>query len=283
MSNHSNTLIIFGSEDPESVAARKVAFAAGYATATAITADGKKVHAGNAYQASGFTLDTGTIEGVTEVIIFECAPAAAGTLPVIARCDHHNPGDPGWGKGVKQYWEASSIGQLCTLLGVEPTDELRMIAAGDHSPAGAYLGQCPEVDPEAFAAFRIAGKAAFYATNPKTADKADVEKIRAAIAAAKRRLASAPMVNGVADLRDAGMIDELPEAALSSGIAYMAAIPDTDRDRNLTGNTKIVLGGHTTHECVQTFMAWGNTLSNRVGDAYGNPDRGYAGVVVKPE
>jgi hypothetical protein len=79
------------------------------------------------------------------------------------------------------------------------------------------------------------------------------------------------------------MIEELPEAALSSGMAYMASLPDTDRDRNPTGNTKIVLGGHTTPETVKAFMAWGNSLPNRVGDSYGNPARGFAGVVVKPE
>ena len=77
------------------------------------------------------------------------------------------------------------------------------------------------------------------------------------------------------------MIDELPEAALSIGEAYMASLPDTDRDRNPTGNTKIVLGGHTTPETVERFMEWANSLSGHIGDAYGNPIRGFAGVVVK--
>jgi hypothetical protein len=43
-----------------------------------------------------------------------------------------------------------------------------------------------------------------------------------------------------------------------------------------------VLGGHTTPEQVRRFMEWGNSLDNKVGSAYGNPDRGYAGVVVRP-
>lgn len=89
------------------------------------------------------------------------------------------------------------------------------------------------------------------------------------------------MVDGVRDLRGAGKIEELPEAALSIGEAYMASLPDTDRDRNLTGNTKIVLGGHTTPEAVTRFMEWGNSLPNKVGNAYGNPTRGFAGVIVK--
>lgn len=278
------TVIIFGGEDVESAAARVVARNQGYTTATAVTADGKKVHNGNAYQATSCLVDeeSGT-NGVTQAIIFECSPAAAGELPVIARCDHHNPGDPGWDMGASQYWEASSLGQLCTLLGVEPTPELRLVAAGDHCPAGAYLGQCPGVDSAEFAEFRLAGKVAFYATNPRTADKADAGKIRAAMEAAKVVLEAAPVVNGVRDLRTAGEVDELPEAALSTGMAYMASLPDTDRERKPTGNTKIVIGGHTTPEDVRAFMVWAATLTNRVGEPYGNPDRGFAGVIVKPE
>jgi hypothetical protein len=67
------------------------------------------------------------------------------------------------------------------------------------------------------------------------------------------------------------------------GLAYMASLPDTDRDRQPTGNTKIVLGGHTTPEEVNKFMEWANSLPNKVRNAYRNPIRGFAGVVVKPE
>jgi len=275
------TLVIFGGPDAEEAAARRVARDAGCSLATA-TAGGVRVSAGTAYKADGFNLDEGDLDEVAEAIIFECAPAATESLPVVARCDHHNPGDPGWNKGASQYWEASSLGQLCTYLGVEPTDELRLVAAGDHCPADAYAGRCPGIDPATFGEFRIAGKVAFYATNPRTAEKSDAKKIRMAIADAGEKLAVAPLTkSGVRDLRDAGFIDELPEAALASGAAYMAAIPDTDRDRQPTGNTKIVLGGHTTPEIVERFMAWANTLPNRIGDAYGNPVRGFAGVVVK--
>ncbi|NTW29788.1 MAG: hypothetical protein HGA33_00745 [Candidatus Moranbacteria bacterium] len=278
-----NILVIFGGQDPEEQAARTIARVAGCVLATAVTADGKKVHAGNAYQATGYAVDEGgDLAGVTGVVIFECAPAVAGELPVVARCDHHNPGDAGYGLPAAEYWQASSLGQLCVVIGTEPTDDLRMVAAGDHCPADAYAGRCPGVDPAAFAAARISGKVAFYATNPRTADKAAPEKIQAAIEAAKVRLLAAPIVDGVRDLRDAGEVDELPEAALASGLAYMAAIPDVDRDRQPTGNTKIVLGGHTTPETVERFLGWAKTLANRVGEPYGNPVRGFAGVVVKP-
>lgn len=280
MSKIESAIIIFGGQDIEEAAARAVAKNAGYVLATA-TVGGKPVHAGNAYRADGFTVDEGDLSDVIkQVIIFECASAAAGDLEVVATCDHHNLGDPGWGKGAEEYWEASSLGQLCALLGAERTHERELVAAGDHCPADAYAGRCESINPAEFLDFRVTGKVAFCAANPRLPNKS-AEEIRADMESAKKKLAEATVVDGVRDLRSAGKIDELPEAALSIGEAYMASLPDTDRDRVPTGNTKIVLGGHTTPGTVTRFMEWGNSLENRVGDAYGNPIRGFAGVVVK--
>jgi|AntAceMinimDraft_6_1070360.scaffolds.fasta_scaffold09979_1 hypothetical protein len=272
-------LVIFGGQDLEESTARSIA--AGCSTATA-TQDGKKVSAFNAYRADGYVLESGKVSSETRVIIFECSPAAAGDLKVVAHCDHHNPGDHGYTMGPEKFWEASSLGQLSNILGVNATPELEMVAAGDHCPADAYAGRCAGIDPAEFLDFRIASKVAFYATNPSTANRADVEKIQTAIKVAKVKLAEANLVNGVCDLRDAGIIPELPEAALCSGKAYMAGIRDTDRQKIPTGNLKFVLGGHTTPETVIRFMEWGNSLPNKVANAYGNPTRGFAGVVVKP-
>lgn len=277
-----NLLVIFGGADFEEAAARKVAREAGLVIATATMADGKKVHAGNAYQATAFIVDEGDLEGVTGVIIFECTPAVAGDLPVVLRADHHNPGDAGYGIGPEDFFNASSLGQLMNFLSVEPVNEQLLIAAGDHCPAAAYAGKCPGVDPVQFAEFRIEQKVAFNATDPKSAHKRTPDALRAVIEQAKAKLLAVPEVDGVHDLRNEGMVDELPEAALSLGLAYMSQIPDTDRDRNPTGNLKIVLGGHTTPEAVVKFMEWANGLPNKVGNAYGNPTRGFAGVVVTP-
>ena len=103
------------------------------------------------------------------------------------------------------------------------------------------------------------------------------------MATAAERLRAAPQVNGIADLRGVGLVEELPEAALSTGLAYMASLPDTGRDGAPTGNLKVVLGGHTTPEQVQSFMDWANGLDRKVGPAYGNPLRGFAGVVLRAE
>ncbi len=325
-------MIIFGGKDDEESMARHIARSVGCVLATA-TVNGKPVHAGNAYYADGFRIDEGSLDSVERVVIFECSPAAAGDLEVIAQCDHHNPGDPGYGLGPKEFMSASSIGQLLEILtlkyggkmwekigwtpcisrfygrdkgaycrflegdwivGYDLQDpllwdsaftwvipkEIVLTAADDNCPADAYAGRCPGVQPEEFLAYRIKMIERFYTNHPKLPNKSK-EEIFASIQEAKKKLLAAPLVDGVRDLREFGLIDELPDAALSIGEAYMASLPETDRGNNPTGNIKIVLGGHTTPEAVERFMRWGNSLPNRVGDAYGNPIRGFAGVIVE--
>ena len=69
--------------------------------------------------------------------------------------DHHQRGDFGYSMSPKQYWEASSLGQICGRLGVERTKRLNYIAAADHCLLAAYHEQCPGVDREGFLAFRM--------------------------------------------------------------------------------------------------------------------------------
>ena len=69
--------------------------------------------------------------------------------------DHHQEGDAGYDMPPKQYWEASSIGQICNRLGVERNKRLNYIAAADHCLLSAYHEQCPYVDREGFLAFRM--------------------------------------------------------------------------------------------------------------------------------
>jgi len=277
-----NLMVIFGGADAESAEARLVALAAGCRVGIATMA-GKPVSGGTAYKADGFQLeDESMTEEITEVVIFECNPACAGLHKMVARCDHHIPGDLGFGLGPDQFFEASSLGQLMKFLGVEPSDRQKLVAASDHCPAHAYQGLCPGISPEVFREHRLTEKVEFYSSHPKLAHKANRETLEVVIAQAVAKLQSAEMVDGVRDLRSAGLIEELPEAALQSGEAYMVSLPDTDREGVKTGYTKIVLGGHTTPKKVLGFMTWAATLPNRVGEPYGNPTRGLAGVMVKP-
>ena len=69
--------------------------------------------------------------------------------------DHHYEGDPGYGMPPDKYWEASSIGQVYQLIGLEPTEEAKMIAAGDHCLYAAYHGMCPGIRKDDFIEFRM--------------------------------------------------------------------------------------------------------------------------------
>lgn len=64
--------------------------------------------------------------------------------------DHHGD-DPRASYPPERFWEASSLGQVCILLGVEPTDKLLALAAADHCLAAAWAGRCPGVTQETLA------------------------------------------------------------------------------------------------------------------------------------
>lgn len=298
-------VVIFGGSDHEEQAARKIATKEGCLIATA-TVDGIKCHAGNTYKANGYTLDENSVSSAnyfqakeigqpmfgmpTQAIIFECNVAAAGDLEVIAQCDHHNPGDYGYGLAPDRFWEASSIGQLCALLDVPATEYLLMVAAGDHCPTAAYKGLCPEIDVEKFKNFRIDGISTtvecpgFDPINAEPSayglynNRDEVEK-QIEFATKLIHLAPESQFGGVKDLRQYGKVDQLPEAALISGLSYMSQLPETDRDGNPTGNVKVTLGGDNSPETVSNVMAWLNSLPSGESPAYGVPARGFAGRV----
>lgn len=284
-------LVIFGGTDHEEQTARKVCESVGVVTATA-TVNGVKCHAGNAYQADGHVFDGEwhekgvgmPLESFEEVVAFECK-ASHHTL----RCDHHRPGDYGYGMGPEKFWEASSIGQLCDVLGVEPTPDLLMVAAGDHCPAAAYKGLCPRIEVDAFKAFRLKQMEVITECPGYDIDgnlgatglHSNLQEIEKAIDFATALLSVAPasQFEGVKDLRQYGNVDQLPEAALIAGLAYLSQIPDTDREGNPTGKVKVNLGGDNSPETVASVMEWLNTLPSGDAPAYGVPSRGFAGRV----
>ena len=113
--------------------------------------------------------------------LVECGRTAP---PGTVRVDHHNPGDPGYGIGPAGYWAASSIGQVCAILGITVVwhdgggafrhaidaiedggalaewacrlDPAALVytAAADHCLAAAYVGRCPGVGPARLADYR---------------------------------------------------------------------------------------------------------------------------------
>jgi len=250
--------IILGAPDPEMEMIERTLKEAWVPYAYAMR-DGRRVHPGNAYEADGLSAPLPESETVLAV---ECGGPTVPADAVVV--DHHRPGDPGYGRPPTEYLPASSIGQVLDWLGIEPTDEHRLVAAADHCLSAAYRGECPGVDPDALMRWRIESRARFQRRDP--ADLlAQVEQTRARI----RELA----VDGVADLtgEPGGALPEAPEAAAREGVAVIARVRERD------GRAKLVLLGAAEPDFVRYWMRTQRALGREV---YGDPMRGFAGAYL---
>ena len=174
--------------------------------------------------------------------------------------------------------------------------ELVLTAAADHCLESAYRGFCPGVDPDALMAWRVKTRAAFQGRHESEV-LADVERARELLreavlewihpshiegwcenqGRAPTRDEAAIIASGKpgrlrmrawADLRKAGYIPELPEAAAREGIPVLAET--TDRD----GRRKVVMQAASTR-LVVAFLD-GRIVEGLRG-VYGDPARGFAG------
>lgn len=142
-----NYLFVLGAPDHEMQEIERVCKEMGLAYGYA-TQHGSIVHTHQAYQATGVTR---LVPPDVDIVLVECHVLGLRAKVVI---DHHQPGDPGYGKSPEQFFEGSSLGQFLSLLGLEPTQRQRVIAAADHCLTAAYQGRCPGVTPEELQAFR---------------------------------------------------------------------------------------------------------------------------------
>ncbi len=171
-------LWVLGASDPEMASIEKLLADVGEQYIYA-TSGGSRVHPGNAYRAD-------EVESATHWV--ECSPAGghpAGATVI----DHHRPGDPGYGVGPEEFLEASSVGQVYSLVGEggsgyeyypdfgwahlyrrgphSPWEResvpahVILTAAADHCLGAAYRGECIGVDPDTLMRFRAASRAEF--------------------------------------------------------------------------------------------------------------------------
>lgn len=243
---------ILGAPDPEMDTIEALLAERG-APFTFATCAGKRVNPGTAYKADPVEIPAGT-----NPVWVECASTQQRHVVI----DHHRPGDTGYGLPPENYWEASSIGQACALLGVNPTPELQLVAAADHCLAHAYAGQCPGVDPDELMRWRAETRAAFQ-RRPIEAVLADVERARRALNDAPKRIIAGVEV---ADFGDS-TVPELPEAAARDGVPFVATVTTPD------GRRKVGLMA-APPEVVRDWMA---SAKETLVDVYGDPERGFAG------
>lgn len=274
-------LFVLGASDPEMAEIETVVKTLGHAVAYA-SISGARVHPGIAYRA---TDDITVPKDCAAVVRVECGGDAIVHHPVINEgetdcvglalnspahkvVDHHNPGDPGFGRDPAEFFEASSLGQVINLLQIRGTARHRMIAAADHCLGAAYAGRCPGVDPADLAEFRNVERAAFR--------KVAVEVVKTEIEAAMDEIQKADKIDLggtiAADMRRPAPIPELPEAATRLGIDYVSGPligPDGRRKYTVSGES-----------AARAFLdGWGE--ANGLIDLYGDPKRGFAGGYAK--
>lgn len=260
------TLFILGAIDPEMREIARTLDRHGYAAAWAATGK-QRCTSSTAYDADcavrmeGGGRHSQLILPRQPVVFVECA---IKRINPVLRIDHHHPGDPGFDCGPADYLHGSSLGQLLSLLKLEPDATQRLLAAADHCLTAAYQGECPGVDPDELLFLRASWQAKMtYRPFGKV-----ISSILEAATLVKERYDSR---KGAALFLDPTLIlPDLPEGAARAGR------PVRYRSLDVGGVLKEMLKG-AAPEAIASFMEEHRVLGRRV---YGNPYRGYAGAYL---
>ena len=296
MSTITNTVWLLGASDPEMerIEALLMQTKCHFVYATA---NGRRVHPGNAYRADHPVIPEGST-----VYAVECG--WEGETADVFHIDHHRPGDLGFGRPPAEFLPASSIGQVHAtlarlanpeyedagefilsgqvwsvrmretdkivgkfrLLSLLPLYEDALAAAADHCLGAAYRGECPGINPDVLMRWRAASRAKFQGRTMAEV-LADVEAAGHMLAHAST-LRLAPNVFAM-DMRSSVPIRELPEAATRLGIPYVSG-PLVGPD----GRKKFTVSGFPI--TVRAFLdVW--APAEGLVDLYGDPERGFAG------
>lgn len=229
--------------------------------------DGKPVHPGNAYFADPFPHE---IPSNRKVVFVECA--IHGMKPDLI-IDHHRPGDPGYDKGPKLFWQASSLGQLSILLGHKPNPHDKILAAMDHCFNAAMHDECPGVSASQVMHTKIEAIA-------KRTGSA-VEKVSAEIERFRSLLSSMPTVK----IGEQAIYDLEEDLGIGYSLQYLAAQVAAVAERRAVilhlkneenGAERLHLSGDVNQETVSAFLTeW--APAHNLSRLYGVPERGYAG------
>lgn len=212
-----------------------------------------RVRAEHAYNADAVS---GPIPKGSTIIFVECEVLG---LQADVLIDHHREGDPGYKQPPQNYLAASSLGQTLNYLGLEATEEQRIIAAADHCPTQAYLGLCPGVETEALKAWRTASRAARRGVTPSEMDAA-IERAKSVLQQAERLQVGNAFLPWVRDRKG-----EICEASARFNIPFLYAESLDD------GRTKMGIMG----AAPDTISTWMQECG--LENVYGDPVRGYAG------
>lgn len=261
-------LFILGADDPEMRAIERILRQDGRAYCYA-EINKVRVGPGEAYR-----IDTPKLTGDWVVVFIECAPHDVARVPEgSVFIDHHRPGDPGYSLGASDYWQASSLGQLCAFLSIKCSAELDVIAAVDHCFASAVRGKCPGVSG------RVARRAYLksVAASCSLAESDILDLVMDFII----RITSAPKVHHASqDVYDCSDWD-VGTGYTPEYLSAIAAAAISDRVILLRqGAEKLVLCGAAMPSTVAAFKAKAGS-DYGLENIYGVPVRGYAGGYYK--
>jgi hypothetical protein len=264
---------VLGADDPEMRAIENILnennLPFGYAMI-----ENKRCHSGNAYLAnniSGIVLPH-ALNKEFNLVYIECQLQTIKPSFVI---DHHREGDPGYDSTYLDYWNGSSIGQLCSFLNIKKTHKLSVIAALDHCYSHAVRGLCPEVSDSDVRVLK-------YEEISKHHD-ITLETLYKIIHSFKMKLEKSNQIfledQMVYDLRylDFSEIYSigyliLQCALYEEGAVGLIQLPEDN-------STKVILSGIISPETVRFFKNnW--APKNNLENIYGVPERGYAGGYV---
>ena len=184
--------------------------------------------------------------------------------------DHHNDGDPGFGKSPQNYWEASSIGQVCELIGHPKTIELQMIAAADHCLRHAYNNECSPIKREQLLEFRLSHY------------KEGMEQARSRF----QRLTSMMKANKDYEFNGTMYFDATHVPGLAFFVTDVSAynnIPFISfRTRPGKESSKVFLGNASKKD-IAYFLSEGCHQFGEVQGTFGDPSRQFAGAYIKKD
>lgn len=264
-----------GAEDPEMRAIEARLQQLGMDYVYALDDQGNRVHCGVAYSAQ---IGASAARGADLVLVETELPAYSDR--VIARLDHHRPGDSGYDMGAKDAVAASSLGQLAGRYGFDLTDREMALAAVDHTPLDAILGRVPNVTPELALAVKIDEIAKTH--------EVDINDVLADLQIAQDDLEDASRHRlgdtWVVDLTEEHMGE--PNSRRKLAIQTAAAMRNTPilikfADHK-DGDDKIMYNGGVMPSDIRYFMdTW--APSHGLNRVFGVPERHYGGGYVGPQ
>ncbi len=284
--------VILGRADQEMRAIEWVANQAGFRVCKGLhhepnSTKAVRVTAWNAYQVNALECGGHVVNHIdVPVVLVETGGAIFNNKTVLCRCDHHRPGDYGYGKPPEQAFAASSLGQFInfvnyikgrTVFGPDTLIDLSyikvraaVVAASDHCLSAAYQGRVPNVSPEEIIEFRDANRARTYPGGGK--------EYRAALQQAFDFVANTPIIpefpGTVHDARQYYLknkpVKEANEASFRMGIPLLFSLPQ----RSLH-TTKTTLVNASSDQVNYFFTPFAQKLG--LTHLYGDPARGFAG------